>query len=537
MPTVTAGQSTVVQLSGTEAIWVNSTGVGVAEFECGSPQRLNLTSEYQRIGFFGADSCIELRSVSGQINYQSSPPAIYPLTAVAMGDRQNSSPVDIALTVSALVGQPSQRGILCAAIGDSRLANSFQNQDTGGWTRNYSTNQGVIGWLSFFLNQRINLPYNYDLAVSGSGCAAIRASVSQVLLLNPKPAICLINGGTNDFAVVGDLARAQQAFSDISAAAIQLRQNGIVPVIEIDMPRATSSWSANAGTVSSAFNQMLREWCRPTGVLLVDYEYQYIQIDGNPVAAYNVADGIHQSCTGAVIRALKYAEVIEPLLPEFTTNTGSVRDAFGSTLNPKGNLITSIGFMTGTGGANMGTGASGSVSTGWLSRVISGTMTAVASKESPRTDGRLGDRLVVALSATNASEYRLAPQNNPVTTGNYPAGTLVYAECDLEITALAGTIDYIRLVLSDFDGATEGSRSYAMKDVFATGLNPVPLVPLTNNTGSGNAATTLKGRLRTELVIVGQALASTQLIYRIEVKLAAGASCTFKFGDATIRAV
>lgn len=105
MPTVTAGQSVVVQLSGTEAIWVNSTGVGVAEFECGSPQRLNLTSEYQRIGFFGADSCIELRSVSGQINYQSSPPVIYPLTAVAKGDRQNSSPVDIALTVNALIDE------------------------------------------------------------------------------------------------------------------------------------------------------------------------------------------------------------------------------------------------------------------------------------------------------------------------------------------------------------------------------------------------------------------------------------------------
>jgi hypothetical protein len=100
MPTVTAGQSVVIKLGGAEAIWVNSTGVGVAEFECGSPQRLNLTSEYQRIGFFGADSCIELRSVSGQINYQSSPPVIYPLTAVAMGDRQNSSPVDIALTVN-----------------------------------------------------------------------------------------------------------------------------------------------------------------------------------------------------------------------------------------------------------------------------------------------------------------------------------------------------------------------------------------------------------------------------------------------------
>lgn len=443
----------------------------------------------------------------------------------------------VAAAVNGLIAQPSGRGVLCAAIGDSRLANSFQNQDTGGWTRDYISNQGVIGWLSFFLNQRISLPHNYDLAVSGTGTAEIRASVAGVLALSPKPSICLINGGTNDFGSSPTLALAQAAFANISGAAQDLIAAGIVPVIEIDMPRATASWTANSGIVSSAFNQMLRDWCRSTGVLLVDYESQYIQNDGEPVVAYNVADGIHQSCTGAVIRALKYASVINPILPEFSTKTGSVRDVFNATLNPKGNLIASIGFMTGTGGANMGTGASGAVSTGWLNRVISGTMTATASKESPRTDGLLGDRLVVAISATTASEYRLSPQNNPVTTGNYAAGSLVYAECDIEITALAGTIDYVRLVLSDFDGGTEGSRSYAMKDVFATGLNPVPLVPLVNNTGSGNAATTLKGRLRTESVVIGQTFTSIQLIYRIEIKLAAGATCTIKFGDATIRAI
>lgn len=103
MPTVSAGQSTVIKLSGTEAIWVNSTGVGIAEFECGSPTRLNLTSEYQRIGYFGADSCIELRSVSGTINYQSTPPIAYPLTATAKGDKNNSSPVDVALLTNGLV--------------------------------------------------------------------------------------------------------------------------------------------------------------------------------------------------------------------------------------------------------------------------------------------------------------------------------------------------------------------------------------------------------------------------------------------------
>ena len=463
--------------------------------------------------------------------------AIGLLTAgVDTADENGSFAQDVADTVNAVKSYASPT-ILCSAIGDSRLANSFQNVDVSGWTRNYRSNQGAITWLSFLTNQRINLPINYDLAVSGTGTAAIRASVAGVLALSPRPAICIINGGTNDFAVESTLARAQLALSNIQAAALELSANGILPIIEVDTPRSTASWSANAGIVSATYNQLLRDWCRASGTLLVDYESQYIQNDGEPVAAYNVADGIHQSCTGGVIRALKYAELMNTFLPRYEGNSISVRDAFNATLNPKGNLIANISLMTGTGGTNMGTGASGTVSTGWLNRVISGTMTAVASKESPRTDGILGDRLVITMSATTASEHRLSPINNPITTGNYPAGTQVYAEFDVEITALSGVVDYIRLVLSDFDGTTEGSRSYDMKDVFGTGLNPLPLVPLVANTGVGNFATTLKGTMRTELITIGQAFTSIQLIYRLETKMAAGAAATIKVGHATIKAI
>lgn len=100
MSTVSQGQSVQVPLSGTSAIWVKCTGEGFAEFECGGYQQVRLNSEYQRIGYLGSDTCIELRCVSGQLDYQSTPPQIYPLAAKAMGDRSDSSPVDIALTVN-----------------------------------------------------------------------------------------------------------------------------------------------------------------------------------------------------------------------------------------------------------------------------------------------------------------------------------------------------------------------------------------------------------------------------------------------------
>ena len=104
MPTVSAGQSTQIQLAGTSAVWVKSTGVGFAEFECGGFKQIQLTNEYQRLGYLGNDTCIELRSVSGVLEYSTTAPAIYPLTSRAMGDRADSSPVDIAQTVNQLVG-------------------------------------------------------------------------------------------------------------------------------------------------------------------------------------------------------------------------------------------------------------------------------------------------------------------------------------------------------------------------------------------------------------------------------------------------
>lgn len=103
MPTVSAGQSTQIQLAGTSAVWVKSSGVGFAEFECGGFKQIQLTNEYQRLGYLGGDTCIELRSVSGVLEYSTTAPEIYPLTSRAMGDRADSSPVDIAQTVNQLI--------------------------------------------------------------------------------------------------------------------------------------------------------------------------------------------------------------------------------------------------------------------------------------------------------------------------------------------------------------------------------------------------------------------------------------------------
>lgn len=232
------------------------------------------------------------------------------------------------------------------------------------------------------------------------------------------------------------------------------------------------------------------------------------------------------------------ADAVSPLLPtSYTSNTGHPLDVYDATYNPRGNLLA-VGLMTGTGGANSGTGASGTGPTGWTNQVVSGTMTAAISKESPRSDGLLGDRAQVAISSvTVPGVHRLAPTGGISTLTNFAAGDQIVCEVDLEITALSGTVDYVHLYAFDYDGSNIGSSSVAMKNTFSTGLNPMPALPLLTNTGSGNLFASLKGRLRTSPVIIGQGITSTTLHFRIETGLAAGAACTHKVGDATARKV
>lgn len=104
MSTVTAGQSVQLQIGAFDGLWVNCSGVGFIDFECKSRGTIQLTSQYQRIGYYGESVCVELRCVSGVIDYSTSPVAIEPLTAKQAGDGSDSSPLDVKIAVNAASG-------------------------------------------------------------------------------------------------------------------------------------------------------------------------------------------------------------------------------------------------------------------------------------------------------------------------------------------------------------------------------------------------------------------------------------------------
>lgn len=430
-----------------------------------------------------------------------------------------------------------RRPLLAAAIGDSRMANSIQDQSAGGKQAVSWSNQGPLMWLGALTFGAVETPYNYIKAVSGATTAEIAAQVSSVLALSPRPQMCFINGGTNSFAAVATYAQVQQSLVDITGAAVALAAAGIMPVIETDAPRTVASWTANSQKCSIAYNVALRAWCKANGVRCADTEAVSVNVNsgtlGDPVSGYVLAaDGIHGRQPGSIVRALVYMAAISDILPtSYGTQTSNPLDAFDATFNPGGNLLAN-GLFQGSGGTNAGSGASGTVAASWSNQIVSGTCTSVASKESPRSDGRIGDGYIQTISTTTASVVRCG--QNVTTTGKLVAGDVVYGEVDFEITSVSGTVEYAQLFLADFDGSGFGSSSVAGKNTFAAGLNTMPTLPLAMNT-SGNWLAALRGRLRTAPVVIGQGITSTTLLFRLECGLGATSGLTVKWGDATLR--
>lgn len=451
------------------------------------------------------------------------------LTAGVKGFSGNSTGKDVADTVNRLLTKGSIVFTL-GVVGDSRLANSYISPVAGSGAKSAGFQNQMTGtWLRALSGQRIDILPQFQLAVSGSTTTQILAQANAMTALTTKPDICLINGGTNDFATAPTLAGANLAFTNITSAAIILRNAGILPVIEVDTPRTTASWSANAGVVSAEYNRMLRMWCSRNNVLLSDCEAQYIvPATGEPATGYNVADGIHSSSTGSCIRALSFLKVLEPLLGKHTWGAASPRDAYDATINPYGNMLANAIFA-GTGGTNTGTGASGVVPTSWQNRVISGTMTAVASKLSPANAEDVGERLQIAISFSAAGEHRLQPSGvggGATLPAGIVAGDVLYAEVDVEITALSGQVKALQLQLFDFDGSSNISTVFDMKTNLWPG-NPLPLVPLAAPNGVGNLATSIKLRLRTPPMIYADGATPTQLNWRLTSEGEASAVLTY----------
>lgn len=412
-----------------------------------------------------------------------------------------------------LITDIPKRPTLIAAIGDSRFNNSISFPTNGvAWS-----NRGILSWFNFLSKQKFLIPLGYNKAISGYTTTQILGLVPSVLALNPKPRYCLVLGGTNDNPM--DLTILQNNFKSIVT---QLLAGGVTPIFLIDLPRSTSAWTANNKKVHISFNHWLRTWCLSNGFILVDpYRDISNQSDGEPVTGTTV-DGIHHSCNGGYLIGKKIADTLAALFPTPTSDTGvaSVIDVYDATYNSYGNLLGTQGLMLGTTGTNYDANSSGTVATGWINRVISGTGTSVASKENPRADGGMGDAQVLALSATTLMTTRFYQSAYSV---GWSIGDKVYAEADIEIVNGANKLDYFHMNLFGFNlgGGTTTYQSLAFKGD-TTSAYPMP-------------STGVSGRMRTMPFTIPTN--TTELRVWFEGQIEAGGSATVKVSNVSIRKV
>ncbi len=104
MAIVSQGNSVVLDVDATSAIWVKSTGnAEVTVNRGGTPEVSNVTTDVGRFGYYGEPFQLTIRSVSGQVEYQDQQFSIQPLTSTQMGGLADSSATDVALAVNGLI--------------------------------------------------------------------------------------------------------------------------------------------------------------------------------------------------------------------------------------------------------------------------------------------------------------------------------------------------------------------------------------------------------------------------------------------------
>lgn len=339
-----------------------------------------------------------------------------------------------------------------ACLGDSITAQGSLNTDTSQSYNNY----GYFTWLRILSLQRVHIPVTHNFGVSGERLDQIRLRVNDVINADPKPHYCIVLAGTNDVGT----RTVQDMVTDMKAILAKLITYGIRPIVMPILPRSDLVTSQLQKLMR--FDTWLREYVRTQEwIIFVDPTQawiDYANTDGDPRTDFT-QDGLHPTQTGAYVIGKALADALEPLIPEQHFYVQHVLDIYDASNNPEGNLLTNgtlnYGIMQGTSGtktASTGFTPSGNVATGWtLSRSnATSTMTAVASKEDPRTDGpATGARQKVVIASTVAGGANELVLLTPTfTQGNVVAGDVVYAEAKFEISGMTKVMS-VELRLTD----------------------------------------------------------------------------------------
>lgn len=151
-------------------------------------------------------------------------------------------------------------------------------------------------------------------------------------------------------------------------------------------------------------------------------------------------DGIHYTAAGGTTAGYALGDYLATLNAASVLLPASYQDTYDATENPEGNTLgvvtAGMQLMVGTGGT-LGTGASGTVATGWnVQRTSGAAMTAVCSKVA-RTDGVPGEWQQIVLSGAAANEIVRLQSSLGITAG-LVVGQAYTLEVEVRIVSSSG---------------------------------------------------------------------------------------------------
>lgn len=114
-------------------------------------------------------------------------------------------------------------------------------------------------------------------------------------VLNNKPAVLVINGGTNDIAENTGTYNADFTFGNIVSMVELAKANGIKVILTSILPAASYSWNpavTDAPEKIKAMNKRIKAYAEKNAIPYVDY-YSPMVMDGGALYHLYTNDGVH----------------------------------------------------------------------------------------------------------------------------------------------------------------------------------------------------------------------------------------------------
>lgn len=199
-----------------------------------------------------------------------------------------------------------------------------------------------IAWACMLSNQRLRFG---GVAGFASHTGTILAALPNVLSARPRPAMCIVNGGTND---PGQPFTIAQTKANLLSMYTQLANVGIMPILSTIPPRSTFQ------TQVAQINLWIQRFGAATGCPVLDFHSWLVDpATGLLNAAYDTGDGLHQNAAGSKLMGTNINTQLAGLVPYATPyltdiNTDPINISNGLFLNSAANLPTGWALSSGS---------------------------------------------------------------------------------------------------------------------------------------------------------------------------------------------